>query len=144
MQVHRVEPSGPLDPGPQAEERSPPGPDAQEESLPGPDRTVREPAAGRTSSGRWWRSRWIWIPAALVALYGLLGFLVVPRVLRSQLEKRLPPLLHREVTVREVLFNPFALSLTLRGVHITDAQFIQKPFTIDELSSKVRDVLAKV
>ena len=30
------------------------------------------------------------------------------------------------------------------GVHGADAKFIQKPFTIDELSSKVRDVLAKV
>jgi CheY-like chemotaxis protein len=35
-------------------------------------------------------------------------------------------------------------AVMMRGVHITDAQFIQKPFTIDELSSKVRDVLAKV
>ena len=35
-------------------------------------------------------------------------------------------------------------AVMMRGVHITDAQFIQKPFTIDELSTKVRDVLAKV
>ncbi|MGZ6126188.1 MAG: DUF748 domain-containing protein, partial [Myxococcales bacterium] len=38
----------------------------------------------------------------------------------SQLEKRLPPLLHRSVTVREVLFNPFAVSLTVRGFRITE------------------------
>jgi DNA-binding NtrC family response regulator len=35
-------------------------------------------------------------------------------------------------------------AVMMRGVHIADAQFIQKPFTIDELSTKVRDVLAKV
>jgi PAS domain S-box-containing protein len=35
-------------------------------------------------------------------------------------------------------------AVLMRGVHATGAQFIQKPFTIDELSSKVRDVLAKV
>ena len=35
-------------------------------------------------------------------------------------------------------------AVMMRGVQITDAQFIQKPFTIDELSTKVRDVLAKV
>jgi two-component SAPR family response regulator len=27
-------------------------------------------------------------------------------------------------------------AVMMRGVHITDAQFIQKPFTIDELSTK--------
>jgi hypothetical protein len=31
-----------------------------------------------------------------------------------------------------------------RGVSATEAQFIQKPFTIDALTAKVRDVLAQV
>jgi PAS domain S-box-containing protein len=35
-------------------------------------------------------------------------------------------------------------AVLLRGVSATGAQFIQKPFTIDELTAKVRDVLAKV
>jgi hypothetical protein len=46
--------------------------------------------------------------------------LVAPPVIRSQLEKRLPPLLHRSVTVRQVLFNPFAVSLTVRGFRVTE------------------------
>jgi PAS domain S-box-containing protein len=35
-------------------------------------------------------------------------------------------------------------AVLLRGVSATGAQFIQKPFTIDALTAKVRDVLAKV
>ena len=35
-------------------------------------------------------------------------------------------------------------AVLLRGVRTTGAQFIQKPFTIDALSTKVRDALARV
>lgn len=62
------------------------------------------------------------IPLAVVALYALLGFLVVPPVARAQLEKRLGEALHRRVTVREVAFNPFALAVTVRGFSMTEAK----------------------
>jgi hypothetical protein len=139
MQQHHPDPFPPTEPGhaeepslpaPHSEEPSSPGPHAEEAplperhaegpSLPEPPRPARELAMVRTALARWSRSRWFRIPAALVALCGLLGFLVVPPVLRSQLEKRLPPLLHRPVTVRQVLFNPFALSLTVRGFRIAE------------------------
>src|SRR3954471_1387427 len=64
--------------------------------------------------------RWAVIVASLVALYAVLGFLVVPRMLESQLEKRLPPLVHRPVSIRQIRFNPFAMSLTVRGLQIKD------------------------
>src|SRR5262249_39253275 len=48
------------------------------------------------------------------------GFVVVPIVLRRQLEAKLPPLLHRPVTVREVRFNPFDIALTVRGFSIRE------------------------
>lgn len=60
------------------------------------------------------------VPLILLALYTLVGFVVVPLVLRAQLEARLPALLHRQATVRDVAFNPFALSLALRGVDIRE------------------------
>ena len=64
--------------------------------------------------------RWAIVVSAVAALYATLGFLVVPWVLKAQLLKRLPPVLHREVAIREIRFNPFAISLTVRGLQIRD------------------------
>ncbi|HUJ26586.1 MAG TPA: DUF748 domain-containing protein, partial [Myxococcales bacterium] len=64
--------------------------------------------------------RWARILAAIVAVYAALGFLLLPYVLRRQLELRLPPLLHRPVTVREVRFNPFDIALTVRGFSVRE------------------------
>ena len=55
------------------------------------------------------------IVATLLLLYTVTGFLIVPAVIKSQLLKRLPDLTHRQVTVDQVRFNPYALSLTVRG-----------------------------
>jgi hypothetical protein len=64
--------------------------------------------------------RWTIVVASLVLAYTLFGFFVLPRILKSQLETRLPPLLHRSVTVREVLFNPYAMSVTIRGFAVQE------------------------
>jgi hypothetical protein len=53
---------------------------------------------------------------AALALYALLGFLVLPRVLHRQLVDRLTALLQREVSVERVRANPFALSVTIEGL----------------------------
>jgi hypothetical protein len=49
-----------------------------------------------------------------------MGFLLVPVLVKGQLLKRLPPLLHREVSVATVRTNPFALSFTLGGFLVKD------------------------
>lgn len=69
-----------------------------------------------------WRRppRWLVVVAGLIALWAVLGFLVAPPILRSQLEKRLTVLLHRPVTLREVRLNPFAVSVTLRGFAVKE------------------------
>jgi len=54
------------------------------------------------------------IIATLLLLYTVTGFLIVPAVIKSQMLKRLPDLTHRQVTVDQVRFNPYALSLTVR------------------------------
>lgn len=69
---------------------------------------------------RLWRapaSAWIsprrkrfWLVVA-VALYTLVGFLLVPWVVKTQLEARLSAALERPVTVQVVRFNPYVLSL---------------------------------
>jgi len=55
-----------------------------------------------------------------VLLYTVIGFLVVPAIIKSQMLKRLPALTHRRVAVQEVKLNPYAISLTLRGFSLTE------------------------
>lgn len=67
--------------------------------------------------------RFRWPALILVVLgvfYGLMGFLVLPRILRSVLQQKLSEALHRSATVRELRVNPFRLSVDLRGVQIAE------------------------
>ena len=61
----------------------------------------------------------IWA-AALLAVFALVGFFVVPPILKSVLATQLTSALHREVAIREVRFNPFALSATVRGLTVKE------------------------
>jgi DNA-binding NtrC family response regulator len=54
-------------------------------------------------------------------------------------------IVQRRPAIRVLFMSGYSNDAVLmRGVRATGAQFIQKPFTIDALSTKVRDVLAKV
>jgi len=53
-------------------------------------------------------------------LYTLIGFIVVPPIIKWQLHKQLPTYTHRQAVVRQVRVNPFALSLTVRGLSLTE------------------------
>jgi hypothetical protein len=55
-----------------------------------------------------------------LALYTVVGFLVLPAVIKSQMLKRLPALAHRNVAVQQVRLNPYTLSFTLRGFSLTE------------------------
>ena len=68
------------------------------------------------SSSRFRRN--LWIAAVVVALFTVVGFFVVPPIVKAQLEKRLSAELGRTVTVGKVRFNPYALSLTLEDFDI--------------------------
>jgi len=59
--------------------------------------------------------RWALVTVTLIGLYATFGFLILPHILRSQMEQKLPAVLHRPVSVRQVRFNPFAISITIRG-----------------------------
>jgi hypothetical protein len=61
-----------------------------------------------------WIRRLIWA-GALLLVYTVTGFFIVPAIIKAQLLKRLPPLTHRQVALEQVKFNPYVLSLTLRG-----------------------------
>lgn len=60
-----------------------------------------------------------WFAIALVS-YAIIGFLILPPIIRWQLRKQLPALTHRQAEVKQVRLNPFALSLTIRGLALTE------------------------
>ena len=73
---------------------------------------------GRTSPAPWGR-RFRWLAVALL-LYTLAGFFLLPALLRWQLVKRLPGLTHRQAAVQKVKFNPYALTLSIQGLALTE------------------------
>jgi hypothetical protein len=66
-----------------------------------------------------WRRRLFWA-GAVYLVYLLAGFFVLPPVIKSQLLKRLPAITKRQAAIRQVKFNPLALSLTIRGLSLTE------------------------
>src|SRR5262245_27029057 len=72
-----------------------------------------------------------------LALYAILGFLVVPPIVRSQLESRLTALLGRQVAVEAVRFNPFTLSAAVRGFSLKEADGAANAVAFEELRDDV-------
>src|ERR1017187_10491684 len=64
--------------------------------------------------------KWVIGVGIVVVLYTVVGFLVLPAVIKSQMLKPLPALTHRQVSIQQVKLNPYALSLTLRGFSLTE------------------------
>ena len=64
--------------------------------------------------------RWAIRIAIVLVLYTVIGFSVLPAIIKSQMLKRLPALTHRRVTIQDVKLNPYALSFTLRGFSLTE------------------------
>ena len=53
-------------------------------------------------------------------VFTLVGFFALPPILKSILTKQLSENLHREVTIDQVKINPYALSISVRGLTIKD------------------------
>jgi hypothetical protein len=64
------------------------------------------------------RRKLLWIPAVVVALYAVLGFVVLPRVLRTELPEKLSAALKRPTTVGEIALNPFTFELDLHDLAV--------------------------
>ncbi len=62
----------------------------------------------------------ILIVAALLALYALIGFVVVPWILESMVPEKLSVALNRPVSVENIRLNPFALTAGVEGLDIRD------------------------
>jgi hypothetical protein len=66
------------------------------------------------------RRRWTLRLAAAFVVYSLVGFLLVPAIVKWQLVKRLSESTKRQAAVRQVRVNPWTLSLTIRGLALTE------------------------
>jgi hypothetical protein len=66
-----------------------------------------------------WYKRLLWAGAVFL-VYVLVGFFVLPLIIKSQLVKRLPGITKRQAAVRQVKFNPLVLALTIRGLSLTE------------------------
>jgi hypothetical protein len=65
---------------------------------------------------------WVALPALiLVLLYTVLGFYVVPRLLRSGVHDFVSKNYHREVSLGDIRFNPYSLRLDVRDFSLPDA-----------------------
>ena len=65
---------------------------------------------------------WVALPAlTLVLLYTVLGFWLVPRLIRSGVSDFVTKNYHREVAIGDVRFNPYTLRLDVRDFSLPDA-----------------------
>jgi len=74
-----------------------------------------------------------WWILGIVAAVGIVGFFVVPPIAKSYLVTALSKELNREVTIESLRFNPFALSVTVRGFAMKDRPGPEPALTFDEL-----------
>lgn len=64
--------------------------------------------------------KWCLWAVIAVAAYTVIGFLLLPPVIKWQLEKQLPTITKRIAKVRQVRTNPWTLSLTIRGLQLLE------------------------
>ena len=70
-----------------------------------------------------------------VVLFGLLGFLAAPSLIRSQIASRASTALGRPVTLGDVSLNPFTLKLTIERLHIGEADGHTAFVDVDRLTA---------
>jgi hypothetical protein len=68
-----------------------------------------------------------------LVVFAVVGFFVVPPVLKSILTKKLSEGLHRQVAIRQIKVNPFMLSVTVRGFLIKERNGRDTFVSFDEL-----------
>lgn len=78
-------------------------------------------------------------------LFTVIGFFIVPPILKSLLSKELSKALHREVSIREIKVNPYTLSATAKGVLVQEREDIAKGqpfFSLEELFVNLQSLSA--
>ena len=94
-------------------------------------------AAGRERAGKLYRShrlrKTLLILLGLIVLFGVLGFLAAPSLIKSQLQSRATAMLGRPVTVDAVHLNPYTLRLELDKLHIGEKDGTASFVDIDQI-----------
>jgi uncharacterized protein involved in outer membrane biogenesis len=75
-------------------------------------------------------------------LFTLVGFFILPPVLKSILTKELSKNLHREVTIHQIKVNPYALSVTAKGFLVKDRSSSETFVSCDEIFLNVQSLSA--
>ena len=55
-------------------------------------------------------------------VYTIIGFLILPPIIKSVAVKKLAGALHRTVAIQEIKLNPYVLSLTINGLAVKDRE----------------------
>lgn len=76
--------------------------------------------------------------AIVVVSYTLFGFFGLPAILKSVLPKTLTDTLHRKTTIREIRFNPFELSISIRGLDIAEREGKGAWVSADEIFANLK------
>jgi hypothetical protein len=75
-------------------------------------------------------------------VYTVGGFFALPPVLKSVLTKELSKTLAREVTINRIKVNPYALSITIRGLLIKDRSSAATFLSCDEIYANLQSLSA--
>jgi hypothetical protein len=75
-----------------------------------------------------WQRRLIICATSLFVAYTVIGFLILPPIIRHVAVKQLTKQLDREVSIKKVKINPFVLSATVDGLLIKDKGTNGEPF----------------
>ena len=66
------------------------------------------------------RHKWLLRSAVAFVVYTLVGFFLLPPIIKWQMVERLPAITKRQAAVQQVKVNPWTLSLTVRGLALTE------------------------
>ena len=67
------------------------------------------------------------------AVFTIVGFFVLPPILKSILTQKLSENLHREATIEDIKFNPYTLSITVKKLMIKERDRSETFVSFDEL-----------
>ncbi|MEW6720792.1 MAG: DUF748 domain-containing protein [Thermodesulfobacteriota bacterium] len=73
-----------------------------------------------------------------LCIFVLLGFLAVPAILKPVLRNAISEALHRKAEIREVRFNPFFLSVSIRGLEISDRDSPERWVAAEEIFANLQ------
>ena len=77
---------------------------------------------------------WIVGAAVFFILFTVIGFFVVPPILKAYLLENLSKTLNRKVSIAGIGMNPYTLTLTLRGIEIKEPKSEDGFVSLDKLA----------